>query len=114
MLEKVVIALLLAACGADSSRGGRVETGSAAGSSTPVDAISASETMIDQKPERECFCFSWVHLDENGESCFETRPKCDTEFQAFGRTDKIPCRSAQHVTCGSYACRNIGKECFRL
>jgi hypothetical protein len=115
MIE-VVIGLLLAACGADSSRS-RVETAPAVGSNTPVATpidADANKTSDPKAPTRECFCFSWVHLDENGESCFETQPKCDTEFKAFGRTDKIPCSSAHRPTCGSYACRNIGKECFRL
>lgn len=64
---------------------------------TPADAVAP------------CFCFSWVHRDQNGQSCFPTKGTCDAEFKALGRTDKIAC--AAETDCRSYACRKSGKEC---
>lgn len=99
-MMRVLIAVLLAACGGDSSKT-RVEPAPAV-----VDA-GAPKT-------RACFCFSWVHLDENGENCYETKPNCDAEFKGFGRNMKIECRAEQRTRCGGHACRNIGKECAQL
>ena len=83
-----------------------VVTKDAGTAATPVDAGPV-------RLSKPCFCFSWVHLDENGQSCFPTKATCDASFKAFGRTDKIPC-GEETERCGSYACRNIGKECFAL
>ncbi len=130
--ERVMMFVVLAACGGDSSR--RVERGSA-----PVPAIDAPEVTpaidandpvavpIDASDpvavdavvdagatNRTCFCFSWVHRDENGESCYDAKPTCDTEFKGYARNDKIACRTEQRASCGSYACRGGGKECFKL
>ncbi len=79
--------------------------------------LDAAVAAVDAGPppkRRQCFCFSWVHLDQNGENCYQTKPKCDVEFKNFGRDMKIACAAEQKPRCGGYACRNLGKECFSL
>jgi hypothetical protein len=116
--------IVLIACGGDPPRPRPVTEGS----STPPDArvaeprdAQAASAVIDAVQAApvdaamvQCFCFSWVHLDENGESCYPAKATCDTEFRAFGRDMKIACKPEQRPGCGSYACRGVGAECFRL
>jgi hypothetical protein len=74
------------------------------------------EVVVDAAPvaTRPCFCFSWVHLDENGEFCYPTSATCNAEFRSFARTDKLPCRVEQRTTCERIACVDIGARCYRL
>lgn len=105
--------LVLVACGPRPAPRAEAPTTPDAGAvpvAVPVDAAAPDATL----ETRECFCFSWVHRDENGETCLDTAAKCDAAFQAFGRTDKLPCRAAPRAECTSYACRGGGAECFRL
>ena len=105
----LLLAMLAGACGGNSSRLERKAPEPAqmrdAGVSGPRDRDAGSGATA-------CYCFSWVHLDENGEQCYPTKPVCDDEFDSFGRDMKIPCEL--RATCESYACRDIGKECVRL
>lgn len=73
---------------------------------TPTTAPSPSAGV-------ECFCMSWVHLDENGEYCYPTRAACDENFASFARTDKLACRVEVKPVCERIACRGSGAECFR-
>ncbi len=115
---------VVAACGADTRReSGSKPVAPAVGVQQPdaaVAEIDVGEALVvtkdagapTGKPE-PCFCFSWVHLDENGQRCYPTKATCDAEFTSFGRSTKIPCGEEQD-RCDSYACRHLGKECFAL
>lgn len=109
-----LVCCVVAACGADPAK--PVAPGVPATPPVQADAAVAEiDTGKDETPDatKPCFCFSWVHLDENGQSCYPTKTTCDAEFTAFGRSTKIPC-GKETDRCSSYACRNIGKECFKL
>jgi hypothetical protein len=128
---RLVMFVLLVACGergapsvVEPARPAMIVTSAEpADASVPVaglDAGTAPGALLDAgaAPDRDagaasCFCFSWVHLDENGQYCFPAKPACDAEFNAFGRDMKRPC-TAESQRCESYACRGGGKQCFRL
>lgn len=93
--------MLLGACGGESPH-------PAAVSNTSTSPETGGAPRL-----RECFCYSWVHLDENGESCFSTLADCEVGFEELGRTDKIECRSERRATCGSHACRELGTDCVQ-
>lgn len=80
-----------------------------AGVAVDAGVVGAVDAGVAPTPQT-CFCFSWVHLDQNGQSCFATKATCDVEFKDFGRDTKIPCE-AQRERCGTYACRKLGKDC---
>ena len=112
------LALLAIACGGNSSRRDSAVERKAtepaqlrdAGVSGPRVPVESDVSTVGGSTG--CYCFSWVHLDENGEQCYATKPVCDDEFDRFGRDMKIPCE--MRATCASYACRDIGKECMKL
>jgi hypothetical protein len=93
----ITIVIAFAACG---------------GSEPKPRAVENRAPANDAAAWRDCSCFSWVHLDENGENCYPDEAACKKAFDQFGRTDKIPCAPAKRKSCGGYACRDIGKECY--
>lgn len=129
-LRVVMVVLGFTTCGADSSRRAPIEVKLPIDANVVVDPVAvpidAGAPVADAASDvgvvavdagaanHACFCFSWVHRDENGSSCYETKATCDIEFKRYGRTDKIPCAIEHRVSCGSYACRNGGKQCFQL
>jgi hypothetical protein len=99
-MHRGLLVLALCACGGGEPK----PVTPTAATATPPDAAVAL---------RECFCFAWVHLDENGDFCYPTLAGCEERFRTFGRDDKIPCRSEQRPSCERIACVEIGKQCFR-
>ncbi len=99
-------ALMLAlACGASPSpRPAETKT-----SPPPSSAPSSAPTGL----MVTCHCFSWIHLDENGEICFADEATCAREFASFARDTKAGCEAYERASCLSKRCTGGGQSCER-
>lgn len=53
-----------------------------------------------QEPTRSCWCFHWVHGNDHGADCFNTRPLCRRARARRGNSgDSTPCRHEAHSAC---------------
>lgn len=79
--------------------------------SAPVTPVSVPGS----EPAANCYCYHWVHLADHGVNCFATQAECDDERSSLGtHGDQTECRASTGPECDSYACRDIGEECYDL